>query len=107
MAATLRWLGAGRAGQGRATGGPYADGRELPEGPRGERISELAEVINSNDPERVKRFVNERFTERFKSFVPMEHHRRCSSRSMTVAMGWKSMACASMKRERRRRKWWS
>ncbi len=54
--------------------GLFTDVRELPDGPVGERIEELIDVINSNDRERVRTFINETFNERFRDFAPMDRH---------------------------------
>jgi CubicO group peptidase (beta-lactamase class C family) len=56
------------------TRGAYKDLRALPEGPAGERITELLDVVNSNDPDRVRTFVTDRFTTEFRDFAPMEEH---------------------------------
>jgi CubicO group peptidase (beta-lactamase class C family) len=54
--------------------GAYTDVPELPEGVVGERIAELIDVLNSNDSERVRELVEERFTESFRNIAPMENH---------------------------------
>jgi hypothetical protein len=54
--------------------GDYTDIRELPEGPAGEVIGELLEAINSNDPDKIRAFVEKSFTPEFRDFAPMEQH---------------------------------
>lgn len=52
----------------------YKDVAALPDGAAGARIQSLIEMLNSGDPERVRRFVEQEFTERFRNAVPMERH---------------------------------
>ena len=54
--------------------GAYTDVRKLPEGPAGERVTELIEVINSNDPDKVRAFMQEKVTAEFRDFAPMDQH---------------------------------
>ena len=54
--------------------GAYHDDRELPAGVAGERIRELIEVLGSNDPQRVRTLVEQRFGEEFRTRVPIERH---------------------------------
>ena len=56
------------------TRGPYTDVRALPEGAVSERVRQLIDVVNSNDPELVRKFVEESFTEEFRNFAPMDEH---------------------------------
>jgi CubicO group peptidase (beta-lactamase class C family) len=52
----------------------YHDESVFPSGKRGERIQALIDTVNANDPERVQQFVQEHFTEKFRSFAPIEQH---------------------------------
>lgn len=52
----------------------YHDESVMPGGKKGERIQSLIATVNSNDPDRISRFINEECTEKFRSFVPMEEH---------------------------------
>ncbi len=52
----------------------YRDEAAMPAGAAGARIQSLIAVLNSGDPEPVRRFVEEAFTERFRNAVPMERH---------------------------------
>jgi CubicO group peptidase (beta-lactamase class C family) len=52
----------------------YHDESVFPSGKKGERIQALIDTVNANDPDRVRQFVQEHFTEKFRSFVPMEQH---------------------------------
>ncbi len=52
----------------------YEDTPELPAGVAGERIKELIDVFNSNDPQGVQAFIETHFTEEFRGLVPMEEH---------------------------------
>ncbi len=54
--------------------GPYTDVRELPEGPVGELIRELIDTVNSNNPEKVRSFIEAKFNDQFRGFAPMEEH---------------------------------
>jgi len=65
---------AGSAAWAQPTRGAYSDASELPDGPIGERISSLLEVINSNDREKLRTFVSEAFTNQFRNFAPMDRH---------------------------------
>ncbi|UCF06391.1 MAG: beta-lactamase family protein [bacterium] len=52
----------------------YHDESIMPEGKKGERIRSIINTTNSNDPERIRRFMNEECTEKFRDFAPMERH---------------------------------
>ncbi|MGB6339010.1 MAG: serine hydrolase domain-containing protein, partial [Candidatus Aminicenantaceae bacterium] len=52
----------------------YHDESVLPAGKRGERIQSIIDTINSNDPERIRRFIKEECSERFRNFAPMDEH---------------------------------
>jgi hypothetical protein len=52
----------------------YADSSVMPTGMIGERIQSVIHVINSGDPDEVRRFIAEECTERFRNFAPMEEH---------------------------------
>ena len=56
------------------TRGPYKDIPKLPDGIYGQRITELLETINANDPARVRKFVESAFTAGFRNYAPMENH---------------------------------
>ena len=73
MLSVAGWSDGPRA-LGQQTRGPYSDVCELPDGAIGERISSLLAVINSNDREKVRAFVNEAFTDQFRNFAPMDRH---------------------------------
>ncbi|MCH7814071.1 MAG: beta-lactamase family protein [Planctomycetes bacterium] len=60
--------------QAQRTMGAYRDERKLPEGPVGARITELLAAVNANDPAKVRAFVGEAFTPKFRDFAPMEEH---------------------------------
>ena len=59
---------------GQSPPGAYKDVKAYPEGPAGERVKELIEVVNNTDPQRVRKFVEEAFTPEFRDFAPMEQH---------------------------------
>jgi CubicO group peptidase (beta-lactamase class C family) len=46
----------------------------MPSGVIGQRIQSLIETVNAGDPDRVRRFLEEECTERFRAFAPMEEH---------------------------------
>jgi CubicO group peptidase (beta-lactamase class C family) len=52
----------------------YADSSIMPAGIVGERIQSVIDVINSGDPDEVRRFIADECTERFANFAPMEQH---------------------------------
>ena len=52
----------------------YHDESVFPSGKMGERIQALIDTVNANDPNRVRHFVQEHFTEKFRDFAPMEQH---------------------------------
>lgn len=52
----------------------YHDESIFPSGKIGERIQALIDTVNANDPDRVRQFVQTNFTEKFRSFAPMEQH---------------------------------
>jgi len=56
------------------TRGPYKDVKKLPDGVVGERIAEFIATVNANDPEKVRSFIEEHFTDEFKAIAPMEEH---------------------------------
>ncbi len=52
----------------------YHDESALPEGIIGERIASMIETFNSGDPDRVRAFLENECTARFRDFAPMEDH---------------------------------
>jgi CubicO group peptidase (beta-lactamase class C family) len=54
--------------------GPYEDIRQLPEGPAGERITQLIETVNSDDPDTVRAFIETALTPEFRDFASMDQH---------------------------------
>jgi CubicO group peptidase (beta-lactamase class C family) len=52
----------------------YHDESVMPWGKTGERIQSLMATVNSNDSDRIGRFLNEECTERFRNFAPLEEH---------------------------------
>ncbi|MHC4236431.1 MAG: serine hydrolase domain-containing protein, partial [Planctomycetota bacterium] len=72
--AVLLLLSTSGPGYAQQTRGAYQDDKNLPEGPTGNRITELLAAVNSNDPEKVRAFVGEAFTPQFRDFAPMEEH---------------------------------
>jgi CubicO group peptidase (beta-lactamase class C family) len=52
----------------------FKDTTVLPEGQKGARVRSLIEVINSGEPGRVKRFLDQECTGAFRGMVPMEEH---------------------------------
>ncbi|MCJ7587915.1 MAG: beta-lactamase family protein [Candidatus Aminicenantes bacterium] len=52
----------------------YSDSPVLPGGVTGERIRSVIDTVNSGDPERVRRFINEDCTGPFKTNIPMDEH---------------------------------
>ncbi len=52
----------------------YHDEPVFPTGKKGERIQALIDTVNANDPDRVRQFVQEHFTEKFRDFAPMDQH---------------------------------
>ena len=52
----------------------YHDEPVMPGSKKGERIQSLIATLNSNDPGKISRFMNEECTEKFRNFAPMEEH---------------------------------
>ena len=52
----------------------FKDTTVLPEGQKGARVRSFIEVINSGEPGRVKRFLDQECTGEFRGMVPMEEH---------------------------------
>ncbi|NIM20488.1 MAG: serine hydrolase [Candidatus Latescibacteria bacterium] len=52
----------------------YHDESVMPKGKMGERIQSIISTVNSNDAERIRRFMNEECTEKFRDFAPMDRH---------------------------------
>jgi CubicO group peptidase (beta-lactamase class C family) len=52
----------------------YHDESVMPAGKTGERIQSLIATVNSNDPDRITRFLDEECTEKFKNFAPLQRH---------------------------------
>ncbi len=52
----------------------YHDESVMPVGKKGERIQSLIATFNSNDPDQIRRFMNEECTEKFRNFASMEEH---------------------------------
>jgi CubicO group peptidase (beta-lactamase class C family) len=52
----------------------YHDESVMPGGKKGERIQSLIDTVNSNDPNKISRFLNEECTEKFRNFAPLEQH---------------------------------
>jgi CubicO group peptidase (beta-lactamase class C family) len=52
----------------------YHDDLVMPKGRIGERIQSLINTLNSNDPERVRRFIEQECTEKFSKIAPMDEH---------------------------------
>jgi CubicO group peptidase (beta-lactamase class C family) len=52
----------------------YHDESALPAGKTGERIQSIIDTINSDSPERIRRFIEEECTEKFRNFAPMDEH---------------------------------
>ncbi len=52
----------------------YKDEPVLPSGKKGERIQSIIETVNSNEPEQIRRFIEEECSERFRKFAPMDEH---------------------------------
>lgn len=56
------------------THGDYEDTRGVPDTPAGKLITELVEVVNSGDPQRVRKFVQDKFAPPFRDQFPLERH---------------------------------
>ncbi len=52
----------------------YHDESVMPEGKIGERVRSIIATVNADDPEAVRRFIEEACTEKFQNFVPMQGH---------------------------------
>ncbi len=56
--------------------GDYRDVRELPDTPAGKRVAELIETLNSDDPQRVRRFIEDSTTGPFREEIPLADHQQ-------------------------------
>jgi CubicO group peptidase (beta-lactamase class C family) len=52
----------------------YRDNSTLPAGAVGQRIRSLIETVNSGEPDRIRRFINEDCTGPFKTDIPIDEH---------------------------------
>ncbi len=52
----------------------YSDSPSLLQGIKGERVRSVIDTINSSDPDRVRRFINEECTGSFRTGIPMDEH---------------------------------
>jgi len=52
----------------------FHDESIMPEGTKGKRIQSIIATVNSNDPLRIRRFLEEECTEKFRKFAPMDRH---------------------------------
>jgi CubicO group peptidase (beta-lactamase class C family) len=54
--------------------GGYTDIKEWPDSPEGRKAREAFDVINSNDPARIRTFVDDSFAPELRNIAPMERH---------------------------------
>ena len=52
----------------------YLDESVMPGGKKGERIQSIIDTLNSNDPGKIRRFMEEECTEKFRKFASMDEH---------------------------------
>jgi CubicO group peptidase (beta-lactamase class C family) len=52
----------------------FKDNPAMPAGKMGERIQSIIETVNANDPERIRRFIQEECAPKFRDMVPMDEH---------------------------------
>ncbi len=52
----------------------YHDEPVMPGGKAGQRIQSIIDTLNSNNPERIRRFIEEECAEKFRKFAPMDEH---------------------------------
>jgi CubicO group peptidase (beta-lactamase class C family) len=52
----------------------FKDTTVMPEGPKGARVRSLIEVINSGEPDRIKRFLDGECTAEFRGAAPLQEH---------------------------------
>ncbi len=52
----------------------FRDESVMPAGKKGERIRSVIETVNSNDPERIRRFLMQNCSEEFRNIVPIDDH---------------------------------
>ena len=52
----------------------YHDESVMPVGKKGERIQSVIDTLNSNDPGKIRRFMEEECTEKFRKMAPMDEH---------------------------------
>ncbi|MBN1225040.1 MAG: serine hydrolase [Candidatus Aminicenantes bacterium] len=52
----------------------FHDESVMPPGKKGERIQSIIDTVNANDPDRIRRFMEEECTEKFRNFAPVDRH---------------------------------
>ena len=52
----------------------YKDESVMPAGKKGERIQSIIDTFNSNNPEHIRRFMEEECSEKFRNYAPMDEH---------------------------------
>jgi CubicO group peptidase (beta-lactamase class C family) len=52
----------------------YRDESKMPTGEVGQLIQKIIEIVNSNDPEKIQRFLKDHCTEEFRNMAPMNEH---------------------------------
>ncbi|MEE9502880.1 MAG: serine hydrolase, partial [Candidatus Aminicenantaceae bacterium] len=52
----------------------YKDKLVMPAGKKGERIQSIIDTFNSNNPERIRHFIEEECSEKFRNYAPMDEH---------------------------------
>jgi CubicO group peptidase (beta-lactamase class C family) len=67
--------------------GDFTDVRQLPDGPRYARVTELIAAVNANDPEQVKKFIRESCAGEFRDAIPMSEHIELFRRVFEVNRG--------------------
>lgn len=52
----------------------FVDESVMPKGAMGKRIQSIIDTVNSQDPERIRHFLEEECTEKFRKFAPLDRH---------------------------------
>jgi hypothetical protein len=79
----------------------YTDVKEWPDSPEGQKAREAFDVINSNDPERIRTFVDDNFAPELRNIAPMERHIQylCRTKSASCSKELSSTSKKSFTRD--------
>jgi CubicO group peptidase (beta-lactamase class C family) len=71
---------------------PFQDDPKLPDTPAYRRALELLELVNANDPAKVRAYIQEAFTPEFRDMVPLEEHLSVFAGVVEASRGYEAHA---------------